>query len=301
MEFLGDTDVEFLGDTDVEFLGDTNVEFIDEGSVNPRDIETTEHQDNGSKKKATENIEKQSLDRETSKPEDSKLKLNVFHTEFGLCLILPGLCQNSVDADSQGSSACMGICLLLVERFFKEPKLITAGIPKFSQTYAECVKLGYHYWKDNELASMDFPSALKLPLFENLASTIDIVSDTVWHTKLQIGGFKTGEEAVTSVFNAVSSDQTGAFILTFYPDKTLVVVYDKRFNCVLFDSHLHYTAPEESLNFEQALKREDLRGMIVSGNSNLSKELISYLFNTITTELRVNVQHGNIVWLKPKN
>ena len=163
--------------------------------------------------------------------------------------------------------------------------------------FEECVKLGYEYWKINELTPMDVNTALKLPLLQGLSDKSQIKCDAMWHTKLKVNGFETLKYEMKSAKDSYTS---GIFLITASPDKTFAVLYDKDFNLALSDSHLHFTVPPEQMSFDDALKHLDCRGMIVLANKSQYLDFITYIFTVVLRELRASPVHGNIVRLEKK-
>lgn len=233
----------------------------------------------------------------------SSSKIRKFRTESSLTVVIPEICQNTVDDQNSGSSACMGICLLIFKDFVQNPiSLSKKNIPQIMNVYKENVEMGYNYWKINELPPMDTKTALKLPILQVLSEKTEMKSDTMWHEKLLVNGFKDGFEALKHEMESVKdSSRSGIFLVTVNPDKSFAILYDEDFNLILFDSHLHYTAPLEQMSFEEAKKRVDCRGMIIIATKSQYLDLITCIITVVIRELRASAVHGNIVRLEKKN
>jgi hypothetical protein len=63
------------------------------------------------------------------------------------------------------------------------------------------VTLGYQYWIKNHLATMDVKTALRLPIFQDLNTTVAIDVDILWHNTLRIGAYDSGSDAVLETFS----------------------------------------------------------------------------------------------------
>jgi hypothetical protein len=57
------------------------------------------------------------------------------------------------------------------------------------EIFKEAVTLGYQYWIQNHLTTMDVKTALRLPIFQDLNTTVAIDVDILWHKTLRIGGY----------------------------------------------------------------------------------------------------------------
>ena len=86
-----------------------------------------------------------------------------------------------------------------------------------------------------------------------LRSFCEVTEDVVWHTTLKIDGYAYGYDALKClVLKCIASQQQCALVVTVSPDKTFVIMFDKKGNQALFDSHTHYTAVPQEQSFEQA-------------------------------------------------
>ena len=140
------------------------------------EMETDHHQLEMNKKKSTSS---------------SRSTVNMFSTESCLTVVLPEICHNSVNTPSPGSSTCMGICLFIFKEFVQDTMSLSRNnISHMMGVFEECVKLGYEYWKINELIPMDVNTALKLSLLQNQTDKSQIKCDAMWHTKLKVNGFE---------------------------------------------------------------------------------------------------------------
>lgn len=226
-----------------------------------------------------------------------------FQTEDGLSVILPGFCQNTVlnQNSDLGSSACVGICLLIMKSILKEHSG-RCDQTEVVEIFKEAVTLGYQYWIKNHLTTMDVKTALRLPIFQDLNTTVAIDVDILWHNTLRIGAYDSGSDAVLETFSKMKNrGLAGAFLFTVFPDKSFIVFFNEDFNLTLLDSHIHFTAPPEQLSFEAALKRKDCQGMIICATKAQYRDLVKYIFRTVIKEIRAQDNHGNIIVLLAKN
>lgn len=73
------------------------------------------------------------------------------------------------------------------------------------EIFKEAVTLGYQYWIKNHLTTMDVKTALRLPIFQDLNTTVAIDVDILWHNTLRIGGYDSGSDAVLETFSKMKN------------------------------------------------------------------------------------------------
>ena len=147
---------------------------------------------------------------------------------------------------------------------------------------------------------MDPAHTFKLPLFKEFREKCEIVSDVAWHKSVNIDGFSDGEDALKVALNKALTSEMQSTILLTVSNKTFTIVVDSRKNMALFDSHVHFTAVENEMPFEVALKRKDLQGMFVLPSRDKYAHLAKYVFRTIVTELRADDTQGTILVMSRK-
>ena len=223
-----------------------------------------------------------------------------FKTTDGLNVYLPELSQNTGAAchGDIGSSACTGIGLCIAEDIFtNDIDLKTDNFERLKDVYISSLFKANKYWGENELGCMDPARSYKLPLFHNFREKCAIASDIAWHKAVNIDGFSDVEDALkVALYSAITSvERQSAILLITLSNKTFCILVDSKRNIALFDSHVHFTAVEEEVSFEMAIKRKDLQGMIVLAPSGRYVHLAKYVFSVIMRELRANDFQGTIL------
>lgn len=210
-----------------------------------------------------------------------------YDTYLGIKLLFPGISQNTVGLPnglSRGSNACTGFCLQLADHYFNENFSLhmKSALSKYRSSLLEIVSR----YEDQNIQMMDTKSAMTYFGYQN---SMKIISDTYWHHQLGVGAYDDPLEICSEEYNrSINSQEREALFITV-SDKTFIILNNEEGNQVMFDSHVHYT--DNNMTLEDTLyNRKDLHGLIAT--SDKTSNMLMYVFAHVVSELRCSTDTG---------
>ncbi|XP_052064211.1 uncharacterized protein LOC127704263 isoform X2 [Mytilus californianus] len=282
-EGMESNDVMFVEDP-AEITKDNHDEGMESNDVmfveDPAEI-TRDNNNEGMEKK---NQEKQKKNPMTKKNMTLFIP-QTYDTYLGIKLLFPGISQNTVGLPhglSRGSNACTGFCLKLAEHFFNE-KFSLHIKPALSEYRSSLHEIVSRY-EDRNIQMMDTKSAMTYFGYQN---SMKIISDTYWHRQLGVGADDPLEICSAEYNRSINSQEREALFITV-SDKTFIILNNEEGDQVLFDSHVHYT--DDNMTLEDTLNRKDLHGLIAA--SDKTSNMLMYVFAHVVNELRCSTDTG---------
>ena len=189
----------------------------------------------------------------------------------------------------EGNSSCNGFCLLLANMFITSPQ---RSLESLTDSITDLLQQAEMIWKQTGTGSTTVDEAH--PILRKCLGPeffrIKLGHECFWSIDQGLGGDSPYDALKEIFFNCVDSRHREALVITFYPDKSSVVLFDQNGDQRFVDIHVHFRNNREKR--DEILDDPNCGAVVAHSGKYDWSTMLHFIVDNMATEMKATASIG---------